>query len=338
MQKEFLHLAYLLTGHECVTLPGLGAFVVQPVAHSETKVPGLFPALTHSLSFNAGLSHNDGLLVSSICKEQQISYNEANLRVDRFVDELFRKLHSQQAVFIPGVGTLQMIEGRISFSSAEFLTCNAANYGFSDFYMPSLSELMRVSERTEDKSVVVRDVVWIPLNRRIFKRAATVAATVLLLLAFSTPLRNYQPEVQNAAVVSLGNVMNKNSGFPGDEAFGGISVETELEAPAVSETPDITSEVSVTEIVKPESGSKIEQPARSYFIVVGSLPDLQSAQSQLKLVQNDFSCADIIGNGERYRIYIEKFSDKEEAEVYLVNFRNAHPNYKNAWLLSQKKR
>ncbi|GHV20906.1 cell division protein [Bacteroidia bacterium] len=330
MQKEFLHLAYLLTKYECVTLPGFGAFVVQPVSHSETKVSGMFPALAYSLSFNSGLSHNDGLLVSSICKEQQIPYNEANLRVGRFVDELFRILQLQKEVFVPGVGSLQMIEGRISFSPAEFLTCNAINYGLSDFHMPLLSELMRASERVGDGSVVVRDVVWVPLNRRIFKTVTTVAATALLLLAFSTPLRNYQPEVQNAAVVSLRNAINKNSGLSGDEVSQSVPGGAELGV------QDATSEVPVLEVIRSESESKILQPARAYFIIVGSLPGLQSAQSQLKLVRNDFSRADIIGNGERYRIYIEKFSDKEEAEIYLGNFRDTHPNYKNAWLLSQK--
>lgn len=326
MQKEFLHLAYLLTKHECVTIPGFGAFVVQPVSYSGTKISGMFPAPAYCLGFNAGLSHNDGLLVDSIRKEQQISYNEANLYVTRFVEDLSQKLQLQREVFIPGVGTLQIAEGRIIFSPAEFMTCNASNYGLADSYMLSLSELMRTSERIKEDPVVVRDVVWIPLNKRIFRTVTTVAATVLLLLAFSTPLRNYQPEAQSAAVVSLKNAINQVSGLSENKTFRNVSDDAGSEAP---ETTGEVPEISVPKIIKPES-------VRSYFIVVGSLRDLQSAQSQLKLVREDFSPADIIGNGERYRIYVEKFSDKEEAETYLENFRNMYPNYKNAWLLSQK--
>ena len=329
MQREFLHLAYLLTKHECVTLPGFGAFVVQPVSHSDVRISGSYPALAFSLSFNSELSHNDGLLVSSIQKEQQISYNEANLRVNRFVEELSQKLHLQQEIFISGIGKLQMSEGRIVFSPDDFLSCNAANYGFSDFFMPSLSDLMKVEQRTTEtiQHPASQDVIWVPLNKRIFKTATSIAAAALLFFVFSTPLSNYQPHTQNAAVISLKKEEVKTPESLTDDSL----MENPLTENALTE--------NVPEAVIPELTQVIEEPklnSRSYFVIIGSLPSMQAAQEQLKLVQPKFATANIIGNGERFRIYVEKFSDKNEAESYIEGFRKAHPDYKTAWLHSQK--
>ncbi len=333
MQKEFLHLAYLLTKHECVTLPGFGAFVVQPVSHPDLRIPGSFPALVLSLSFNSELSHNDGLLVSSIQKEQQISYNEANLRVNRFVEELSQKLRLQQEVYIPGVGKLQMPEGRIVFSPDDFLSCNAANYGFSNFFMPSLSDLMKVEQHVEVQDPI-RDVIWVPLNKRILRAATSVAAVALLFFAFSTPLSNYQPRPQSAAVINLKMEEAKTLEALSEDS----SSEEALTENALTEglSQDNTENTIVAE---PETNPMTEEPksdSRDYYVIIGSLPSLQTAQEQLKQTKIEFTSANIIGNGERFRIYVEKFSDKKEAESYLETFRNAHPAYKNAWLHSQK--
>lgn len=331
MQKEFLHLAYLLTKHECVTLPGLGALVVQSVSRPEKMISGVFPALTSSLSFNAELSHNDGLLVSSIQNEQQVSYNEANLHVSCFVEELRKKLHLQQEIYMSGVGTMKMVEGRITFSPADFLSCNASNYGLVDFHLPLLSELLNVSERLEkEQPVFTPEVVWIPLNKRVFKTVASVAATALLLLTFSTPLRNSQPQVQNAAVINLRNAEAKTAEMIQKSLEESLLGNVEEDN---SEILPLGADVSLENVVAEDL---VQELPHSYFIVIGSLPSLQTAKDQIKQIRNVFSHADIIGNGERFRIYVESFSDKKAAEDYLELFRKDHPAYKNAWLLSQK--
>ncbi|MDR1370750.1 MAG: SPOR domain-containing protein [Dysgonamonadaceae bacterium] len=319
MQKEFLHLAYLLTKHECVTLPGFGAFVVQPVPYSEIRIPGSFPARVFSLSFNPELSHNDGLLVSSIQKEQQISYNEANLKVNRFVGDLSRKL-LQQEIFIPGVGKLHLMGGRIVFSPDDFLSCNASNYGLTNFFMPSLSDLSR-------------EVIRAPFNNKGIIRAVTSAAAVaVLFLVFSTPLSDYQAQTQSAAVISLKREEAKTL-----EMLTEDSLSEEILSKNTVSVENFTQNKVEETVVESETAILNPQPnSRSYFIVIGSLPSLQTAQDQLRQVKTKFNSADIVGNGERFRIYVGKFSDKKEAESYLETFRDANPDYKNAWLLSQK--
>ena len=338
MQKEYLHLAYLLTKHECVTLPGFGAFVVQPASHSEVRISGSYPALAFSLSFNSELSHNDGLLVSSIQKEQQISYNEANLRVNRFVEDLSRKLHLQQEICIPGIGKLQLSEGRVVFSPDDFLTCNAANYGLADLFMPSLSDLIKVEQQADETILhpATPDVIWVPLNKRIFKVATSVAAAALLFFVFSTPLSNYRPNTQNAAVIPFQKEEVKEmEALTDDSLMENTLAENTLAENALTE--DIPTTVVVPSANNANQATAAPQlSSRNYFVIIGSLPSKQAAQEQLKLIKPKFETADIVENGERFRIYVEKFSDKKEAESYMENFRSTYPSYKDAWLHSQK--
>ena len=345
MQREYLHLAYLLTKHECVTLPGFGAFVVQPVSHSEVRIPGSYSALSYSLSFNSKLSHNDGLLVSSIQKEQQISYNEANLRINRFVEELSQKLRLQQEIVIPGIGKLQMSESRIVFSPDNFLTCNAANYGLADFFMPSLGDLMKVEQQVGEtiQHPATPDVIWVPLNKRIFKTATSVAAAALLFFVFSTPLSNYQPHTQNAAVISIGTEETKTIDALTETSLSENTLTEDIPAVAVLEAGESNNASKVDEIIEVSKSDNvnqvIEEPqlnVRNYFVIIGSLPSMNAAQEQLKIVKKKFATADVIGNGERFRIYVEKFSNKQEAESYIEDFRKIYPDYKTAWLHSQK--
>lgn len=308
--------------------------MVQPVVHSDLRIPGAFPAFAYSLSFNSELSYNDGLLVSSIQKEQDISYNEANLRVNRFVEELNQKLYSQQEIFIPGVGKLQLSEGKIVFFPDDFLSCNAANYGLTDFFMPSLTDLIKAEQHSEEVPRPAEDVIWVPFRKSVFKTIGSAAAVALLFFVFSTPLSNYRHQTQSAAIVTLKTEEAKtmealakdslsDSTFV-DDALLKDSIQNISDSPVISE-PDIN---------KVAQDPKLN--TRGYYIIIGSLPSLQMAQDQLKQIKTEFSYAEIVGDGDRFRIYVEKFSDKKMAESYLETFRNTRPAYKNAWLYSQK--
>ncbi len=338
MQKEFLHLAYLLTKHECITLPGLGAFVVQPVINSGLQIGGIFTAPGHTLSFNPELKHNDGLLVSSIMKAQQITYNEANLYIGRFVEELSLLLKSSKDVHIPGIGILRMPENKILFLPEETLSCNVRSYGLKPVFMNPL-HVSGESRNIEKNGKIREPVIWIPFNRKVFKTAVSVAATILLLFAFSTPLVNYRQSEQNAGIIPLAVKSVCNSSYqkkpdlksePVGSDNDGIVSESQLK----SEEAVRENSVTATDVKDPDSGMT-SLSGRTYYIIIGSLPTLKTAEKQLNSLPAAFAHADIVGNGERYRIYIEKFSDKKEAEKYLIGFRKDHPDY-GAWLLSQK--
>ncbi|MDR1720335.1 MAG: SPOR domain-containing protein [Dysgonamonadaceae bacterium] len=361
MQKTFLHLIHLLTKHECVVIPGFGAFVVYPDPLSFSQTFGRIYAPTVAVGFNPELVHNDGLLTHSIMAAQQISYNEANLHVRRFSEELALRLKEERKVEIPLLGKLQLSsESKIIFSPVDLPVCNAVNYGFSHFTIPLLADqkMPRVADDSGQKDA---DVLWIPLNKRILKAVGSVAAVVLLFLLFSTPLGEQTTRTNSAVLFSM---IGKQMPQPLHEVVFPITVDEdsvhidtvdinitnidhddinptnidaiyanidEIDIVTNVEVEKTTSEPAATPAVESETINK-----KRYYIVVGSLPTQRLAEKELSIVQAHFQRAAILQSNGRFRIYVEQFADKKEAETYLNGFRAKNPAYEDAWLLSHR--
>lgn len=59
------HIEYLMTRHDCVTVPGWGAFIANYSIAEYDAVHEVFTRPCRTIGFNASVSHNDGLLVQS---------------------------------------------------------------------------------------------------------------------------------------------------------------------------------------------------------------------------------------------------------------------------------
>ncbi|MDR3339580.1 MAG: SPOR domain-containing protein [Candidatus Symbiothrix sp.] len=328
MQSIHFHIAYLLTKHECVIIPGFGAFVVSSVETERVNKWGVSSPPANFLGFNSEVKHNDGLLVNSVAKGKNIAYNEANHLVQQFVNELHNKLNKREAINIPWVGNLCLSEEqKVMFSPVGNLSCNASYYGFTNFYLPRLSELQKTEERERYSVKKEKEVIWIPLNRRILTYTGSVAAAVLALFVFSTPLNNHAdyPQTQSAGMFA----------FPAN--YGTISnMPSETIADIVPDSAAIV-HTATAAYEQTEVKDMAEISTRRYFIIVGSLPDLKSAKEVLsEFHAKGFEGADLVCSKGRYRIFINKFANKTEAESYLDNFRKNNPSYSTAWLLSEK--
>ena len=64
------HIEYLTHKHDCVIVPGFGAFISR---NSCVKYNGMISAINRNISFNASVDYNDGLLISSLMRREQIS-------------------------------------------------------------------------------------------------------------------------------------------------------------------------------------------------------------------------------------------------------------------------
>ncbi|GHT09204.1 cell division protein [Bacteroidia bacterium] len=334
MQNVNLHLAYLLTKHECVIIPGFGAFVVSSVATDKINKWGILYPPAKFLGFNPKLQHNDGLLANSIAKEKNISYNEAVHLIRRYVDSLHSQLNERNIINIPYLGDLCLSdENKIVFNPANNLSCNAFNYGFTNFHLPLLSELQNLSKLQESKKQENHlpnlpkrkgEIIWVPLNRRILVRTGSVAAALLAFFLIPTPLNNHSDYIptQSASVFT----------FPASsKTIEADSLETD--STMITEALPAT-ETTIDKEIKTENvaGKKSHQ----YFIIIASLPDKKSAEKTLLEFQSKgFNNADIISADGKHRIYINQFEDKKEAESFLSNFRKDNPKYSKTWLLGQ---
>jgi len=323
MQSIPFHIAYLLTRHECVIVPGLGAFVVSSSGREETNRWGILSPPETFLGFNSEITHNDGLLSNSLAKEKKISFKEANLLIEQYVTDVLKSMEAGRQVHIPWVGGLYLKNNKKLFQPERTLSCNAFNYGLKGFSMPYLKDIQDIQQKTSSFSEKKnKEVVWIPVSRKFITYTGSIAAALIAMCIIPTPLNNGNFEcTQYASFISLpvNNTVNKEKEV----------LKPETPAPADSSLTQKKTETPPSEITTPAKAVKFH-----YYIVIASLPDQTSAEKTLILFQSKgFKDAAILSSDGRHRIYTNRFEDKIEAEKALIQFRKDYPANTNAWLL-----
>ncbi|MDR0413475.1 MAG: SPOR domain-containing protein [Dysgonamonadaceae bacterium] len=314
------HIAYLLTKHECVIIPGIGAFVVSPVEKSKIKETGLLCPPARPLGFNPEIKHNDGLLANSISQKENIAYKEACLRIQHYTDYLNDRLKEQKTIQMQWVGKLALSAKRkIIFAPSIYLSCNASHFGLNNFYLPTLDELDRNTEPVYEKKRK-REPACNPVNRNIFRRSSPAAAAVLALFLVSTPLNRQQQPVAHLQQAGFLPVSTK--------AAGALST---------------AEETATIPYAAPPAVQPVAQPAENetpntyrYHIIIASLPNEKSAKARLEELRKDFPEAVFVhSDRNKYRIAIHQFEDKKAAIAFLKKFRTTYPKHADAWMLTQ---
>jgi len=322
MQSIPFHIAYLLTEHECVIVPGLGAFVVSACEKEKAKRWRILSPPMKFLGFNSEIKHNDGLLVNSVVKEKKCSYREAGLMIEKYVTDLLHSLNEGQTIHFPWVGSLHSSGNKSLFQPERTLSCNAFNYGFSGFSLPSVKDIeYRESAASENVSRKKknREIVWIPVSRKFITYTGSIAAALIAICIIPAPLNNGP---QYASILSLTTWEQKN-----------VSLKTNIQIrPA-----DTVAAPASNPVLNPEAANLPKANTYHYYIIIASLPNLESAKKTLIEFQSSgFGNAGVISSAERHRIYTNRFDDKAKAEKFLLQFRKDHPAQANAWLLKQK--
>lgn len=338
MQKIFSHIAYLLTKHECVILPGVGAFIVYYSATKYTEGGEVLIAPQRTLGFNPELQHNDGLLAGSLMRAEQISYEEANRLVLQFCQEFNDTLISKGSFRIPLVGMFSRTDETLLFTPAKTeLSTNALLYGFTNFHIPLLSELEASRPVYFEKEVKKAPVIL--FNKRVWKTIGVAAAAVVGMLLLSTPIDDIQVPTQYAAVLSPFSTEQSKTSKAGPVLSGELKnrlVVSGASSDTVRKKDDFVLKIDT---VKPDTISPVLKMASEkayYYIVISSFPSQKDADKALATLRETFKNAEILEGKDRYRIYVTKYEDKNEAERFLSEFRKSNPKHEDAWLLTQR--
>ena len=78
---------------------------------------------------------------------------------------------------------------------------------------------------------------------------------------------------------------------------------------------------------------------RPYIVVVATLSGKQAALRQLEQFKQQGVTADlkIYETSKKVRIYIDSFSEKEEAQKFLMTLRNGDSPFSDAWVMSVRR-
>lgn len=326
------HIEFLLAKHDCVVVPDLGGFVVQyrHSAFSTDKKTILPPR--RSVSFNAELSHNDGLLATSVMSYTNMSYSQSVSHIKEQVEILKKSIKDSVEGF--EFGDLGLFyhtpEGSFEFKPKD-VGCKISPqlFGLDTLNFPPL---VKLQENKDDGNSTVRkaDTIYIPLSKGFFKRISAVVAVVIVIMLIATPIHKQQVPVDYAGLVSselLDNVTG--NGYEDNGTSLDISTDYVDEGNRENAIHGITNKEN-------QDFNLQEVKCPRYYIIVATLPSHKAAEKQLDNLRKAGYTQDIKihDTANKARLYLESFSDKEEAQMYLRKIQS-ETFFTDAWILSE---
>src|SRR5690606_27624882 len=135
------YISDLLYRHQCVVVPGFGAFITEEVSASYNPKSQTFTPPRKLVYLNTLLKNNDGLLAQYIAKEQQITYAAAVEFINENTTLWHNAIEQKKAVELSGLGTiLKNEEGVIEFEAYGIQNYLTASFGLSNIMVAKLQQ------------------------------------------------------------------------------------------------------------------------------------------------------------------------------------------------------
>ena len=328
MKSLQIHIEYLLTQHDCVVVPGWGAFVVQ---HSEASFDNslCITAPRRWLSFNALLAHNDGILAHSVMNAEQCSYEAAMAYIGEQVSQWHDIVRQGNTVELEYIGSFRSQEdGSLLFTESNNVVVNSVLAMLPQIDMPMISDILSVEEEDNNAATTEQEIT-ITWHRRAIQAIASVAAIVIFMLFIATPVDNFQPVNDYAGLVSTEILTQEvvaaieSATIEEETIVCDHTAETLNSANTVDETP---LQVNIDTNTTPR-----------YILVIGSLPTQELAQKQIaEFAEKGVSeHINIYEHNGRHRLYIDGYDTLSQAQERLDEI-NAQANsvFAGIWICS----
>lgn len=286
------HIEYLMLSNDCVVVPGFGAFIAQYTSSNNCAQNSTFTSPKRSISFNASINHNDGLLANSIAKKASIPYAEALKQIEKSTTICRQALSDGSEVPFGRLGFfISNAEGHIEFIPFHHELANDDFFGLQSFSFPTLAERNAqvateetVSETYSEPEINIGRKNW--FSHKAVQIAASIVMLVCLTFALSTPIIVDKPTHQLATLNVPTPTMPKHK-----------VVKTE--------------EISLQKQVEAASEKKEANSNGRYAIIICSLKK-QSQVAQYFQENKDINPANVIKKNGYYMIYFNRGDNYQE--------------------------
>ena len=286
------HIEYLMLSNDCVVVPGFGAFIAQYTSSNNCAQNSTFTSPKRSISFNASINHNDGLLANSIAKKALIPYAEALKQIEKSTTICRQALSDGSEVPFGRLGFfISNAEGHIEFIPFHHELANDDFFGLQSFSFPTLAERNAqvateetVSETYSEPEINIGRRNW--FSHKAVQIAASIVMLVCLTFALSTPIIVDKPTHQLATLNVPTPPMPKHK-----------VVKTE--------------EISLQKQVEAASEKKEANSNGRYAIIICSLKK-QSQVAQYFQENKDINPANVIKKNGYYMIYFNRGDNYQE--------------------------
>jgi hypothetical protein len=332
MLRLVSHIEYLLRIHDCVIVPQLGGFVLQVVPAFYVEEEHLFRPMHKEVVFNAKLKHNDGLLSERYMESYGVTFQRAYRMLEEDVASIQSSLQKGVNVSLGAVGSLSVgNERQIIFQAGDAHAFSVDSYGLPAFQMKTWNTLQL--EHVSPLTVYERkNTFYIPINRRILRGVASVAAAIALFLTISTPVKEVNRSAYTASFIPT-EIVNTQLTEKAPE----IEVVTTPSKPA--NIPVVNKKVGKKIEKNIEKKTVVKESSEVYYVIIGSMSTDQQANDfmayniDFKTMKN----ANKLIGSHYVRIYADKFTDRSTADAYLAKVRQ-NPQFFDAWLYTMTKK
>ncbi len=325
-----------MSRHNCVILPGIGAFLAHKVPASYNAKEQIFMPPHRELGFNPNITVDDALLLSEYVSAENISYDNAEKALKRDITSLRRVLSSKGVCCFGELGTFHMnINGKISFVPNDNAIDDPENYGLEPLSVSLLSQC-------KEKTIVIK--------RSDFSRYVAVAAAIILAFFFVTPVSDsaYEQSMQasitqvttkQSAPVKVATESEMYTISPIDDTVT-ENIHTEPVEAVVTETVEqpvaveTIEETVIEEAATPQTveKTKVIEPQKVYSIIVASSPNPQNAELAIKeLTRKMHADYTVVVGGGRHRISIGDYNSMNDANEALSQIKSTFPD---AWVFT----
>lgn len=275
MQRIISHIEYLLDRHDCVTVPGFGAFIKASCPASIEPESGIIRPPHRSLTFNSELTFDDGLLATSYSRAMNQPYTVASSLMAKDVELLKSSIKLQPTVKLGCIGSLSQIDGLYNFNPADSL--------FVDFGMPIASVHPIEDQRVEEQTAVILPAPnrFTHTLRGVMKYAAMFVVLITVGIVLSTPFSDTTDyEVIKASMSPIASTADDDSSISYFDIDG---------APAFL-------------IAEPNTGEDVQTlPTDHYCLVIASLASRELADTFMS--EYSGMPLGVVENGGRYRVF-----------------------------------
>ncbi len=356
------YLRNLIYEYDCVIIPGFGGFIchnVPAVIHPENH---RFSPPARKISFNSLLLNDDGLLLNTISRAENLSYGEAKKQVEKYELEIREELSRNKIYKLDKIGTFHPgVDETLYFQPDLTVNYYSGAYGLNSFIaFPIRKEEAR--RRSYSQPVDRRPERIAQRLPKSVKRTIIAAIPVMLFLlwgiiipdSFRQAYTNYSgiiTDIFSKEASSPEKTFNLNEDKVTDmtpykaivsipesgksTAIGEHRVQPEMEKDSfiasdgeALQDKDISAEKTFI-----QSEPIILPPSGKYFVIGGAFLEKENAQRFIEDLQSQGYYPEIAGQNRsgQYRVSYRQFGLRSEAVVFLEKIKSeANPS---AWLL-----
>lgn len=337
MENLALHIEYLLLRHDCVVIPGLGAFINVCIAPSIDEITWMLTPPRHEIRFNAAMRDDDGLLAHSFARKYGVSHREGVEMVAREVSAVVSELNTDGEVTFGRLGVLSLeAEGRLRFYPISSLGKYESQLGYYAVSIrPKAAEsadeansgkFISEPKISEDMRKNVRHLnfeknYYIPINKSFAKVAACLIVIFTVVFATFNPVNDSRLE-DKASVLPI-NAITPAKEIEKVAAKDIAASEDDVNAESANVKSDITTE---------EENVVLEAKNEAvYHLIVGTFGNRKMADDYIAQHAGDGYRLQAIESKGLTRVSVMDSDNRQalQSELNTSKFRSQYPG---AWI------